>query len=358
MTTLTTTTKTKGSAYMTFATLTLALCSCDKASVDSFSLLQEEKQFQQVSSYQPRKIDILWVIDNSGSMASSQTNLANNFSAFISRFISLNYDFHMGVTTTDAYLSDFGYGSSRSLLKDGAGSSHSGVFVMDRNTPNMTNVFITNITQGTGGSGDERAFSSFRATLANTGNAAFRRADAFLAVIIVSDEEDFSQNTINFNESYSNSQLYSVNYYKNYLDTLTNQTANGVKNYSVNTISILDAACRDFLNASSSGRKIGTRYIQLADSTSGTKGSLCSNFGDTLDIISGSILTLTSSFVLDREPIIESIVIKVDGSPIMQSAVNGWSYNPATMTISFNGNSVPREGSNISVSFDPKTIKQ
>ena len=50
-----------------------------------------------------RKVDIMWVIQNSGSMASHQAQLANNFSAFINFLLSADppIDFHIGVVTTD-----------------------------------------------------------------------------------------------------------------------------------------------------------------------------------------------------------------------------------------------------------------
>ncbi|MBS2030849.1 MAG: hypothetical protein JST54_23300 [Deltaproteobacteria bacterium] len=50
-----------------------------------------------------RKVDIMWVIQNSGSMASHQAQLANNFSGFINFLLSADppIDFHIGVVTTD-----------------------------------------------------------------------------------------------------------------------------------------------------------------------------------------------------------------------------------------------------------------
>lgn len=46
------------------------------------------------------KVDILWVVDNSGSMKNEQEALANNFEIFINDFIDRNLDFNMAVTTT------------------------------------------------------------------------------------------------------------------------------------------------------------------------------------------------------------------------------------------------------------------
>jgi hypothetical protein len=45
-------------------------------------------------------VDILWVIDNSGSMCEEQRDLAVNFDRFLTAFANENIDFQMGVTTT------------------------------------------------------------------------------------------------------------------------------------------------------------------------------------------------------------------------------------------------------------------
>ncbi len=50
-----------------------------------------------------RKVDILWVVDSSGSMAPKQARLAANFNGFINQLVTANppIDFHIAVTTTD-----------------------------------------------------------------------------------------------------------------------------------------------------------------------------------------------------------------------------------------------------------------
>lgn len=343
-----------------FALATMAtLASCSK-SADSFSILSDSKTFKQSTAYVAKPVDILWVIDNSGSMANSQTNLANSFQSFINRFQTLKYDFHMGVTTTDAYLADLYYHDPNfSKLRDGAGTSHSGVFVLDKNTPNLVSTFITNMSQGIGGYGDERAFSSFQQTLDNSLNSSFRRPGAFLAIIIVSDEDDFSHNgttpTIQMTPitNYADPLLTPISSFVTYLNNLTGSTT-AEKNYSVNIISILDASCLTQL--ANSAQRIGTRYIQLADATGGTKGSLCGNFGTTLDIISQNVLSLSTSFKLDREPVPSSIVVLVNGSAVAQNAQNGWTYDATAMSITFHGNGIPPADSDVTINFDPVSV--
>lgn len=352
---------------------------CQKSN-DSFSLLAEQSTFKQASTFQPRKIDILWVIDNSGSMQSSQENLIENFNSFIQKFQTLNYDFHMAVTSTDAYLDalDTGgaykntycpaLGKKCSILRDGPGKDataalHSGFPILDRTISNLTGTFNLNAKQGIQGYGDERAFQSLKVALQNTTNSAFLRPDAFLAVIIVSDEDDFSHSaltpaleTLPSNGYLTDSRIHKVSDYVSFLDTLTKSTP-GSRNYAVNTISILDEACKTELNTTFTGRKIGKRYMEIADLTGGVKTSLCDNFGTSLQLISDMVLTLSSSFKLDREPIPSTINVIVDGQSVSNDSVNGWTYDATALTVNFHGTSIPSADSQISITFDPVTVK-
>src|SRR5262245_51904437 len=50
-----------------------------------------------------RKVDILWVVDSSGSMAPKQARLASNFNNFVDQLVNANppIDFHIAVISTD-----------------------------------------------------------------------------------------------------------------------------------------------------------------------------------------------------------------------------------------------------------------
>ena len=366
----------------TVASLAAVLFAGCAKSADSFSLLSDEATFKQSTSFSQRPVDILWVIDNSGSMDISQRQLADNFQSFINRFSSLGYDFRMAVTTTDAYR-DYHYGTTtRSRLKDRGRDTKgtlsncgddsdlfTGIRVMDKNTPNLNQVFLKNITQGVCGSGDERGLSSMEMALSNPQNADFHRPGAFLSVIIVSDEKDLSYyDWQNGTSSYSHYDylpnpkpaLFPISRFTDFLNTLTGSVSGGVRNYSVSTIAVLDQACADELNAADSSgfdRTLGTRYAELADATQGTKGSLCEPFGDTLSTISEKIVNLSSVFKLDREPVVETILVKVDGRVIPQDGSNGWTYDASTVSIQFHGSAIPAGGADIKIFFDPTSVK-
>jgi hypothetical protein len=144
-----------------------------------------------------------------------------------------------------------------------------------------------------------------------------------------------------------------------YLDTYTKRPANSVANYSVSAITASDATCISQLNTDGfTERKTGQRYSQLVGLTGGVKGSLCSDFGNTLQLISDSIIELSASFQLSRAPVVSSIRVLVDGVVVPMDTVNGWTYDTATNTLTFHGTTVPGANSNIQILFDPATVKE
>ncbi len=328
---------------------TLIYTGCEKGAGD-FSVLSETSQFQQASVFVPRKIDVLFVIDNSGSMQTSQTNLANNFPSFINYFKSKGYDFRIAVTTTDAFYGDQFVTAGCTLCNLAQAQFRGNPKVVDNNTPDLENVFKVNAQVGINGAGDERAFSSLKAALSSPLNVNFHRRDAFLSVIIVSDEEDFSHVGSNWNESYTNPGLFAVSIYKDFLQTFT--AGQATSDFSVSTISVIDEACRATLGGVA---KVATRYMELAAITGGTKNSLCNSFATVLDNISASIAAQTQAeFQLNKKPLVESIRVLIDGAVVPQNNTSGWSYDSVTLKLKINGSAYqPSAGSSITINFDP-----
>lgn len=340
----------------------ISACGSEKP---TFSLLEDTNTFLQKGNEVNNKIDILWVIDNSGSMETSQQNVADNFNFFINDFISKGYDFRIAVTTTEAYKVNFGGAESKARFKDGG----SGYYIIDKDTPEITATFIGTIIQGISGSGDERAFSSIATALSyetSPGvllNESFVRPDSFFAVIIISDEDDFSHDTKTFmGGNYGYDGLHSVQSYVDFLDALTS-SAPDRRRYTVNAIGIWDDACYADLTDDWPGRLIGTRMGELVDLTGGIKGSLCGNFGQSLSDISSSIIQLSSQFFLDREPLPETIKVIVNGVVVPNKDDNagpssgGWSYDAEANSVLFYGSYIPEQGATISITFDPAGLR-
>jgi hypothetical protein len=335
-----------------FLSLLSVLLSCagDKP---TFSLLVEDEEFRQSPDFINNKIDVLFVVDNSSSMGDDQTNLTANFRPFIQKFQLQGYDFHIGVTATDAWKATVEGRTTMAKLKDGLTTPKSGYPIITNSTPDIEGAFLINAKTGTAGSGDERAFSSFKDALLSTLNAGFRRDEAFLAVVIVSDEDDFSNNTSTATTNYSSPGLHTVQSYVDFLSSYTNSTST-YKRFSTSAIYTVDAACR---TSKGSGR-VGVRYKQLIDATEGISGSICdTSFATSLQLIAGRISELSTQFYLGREPVPSSIRVWVNDVEILENVSNGWTYHSDTNSIRFHGSAIPPQDAKIRVSFDPVTIK-
>lgn len=340
-----------------------SLAGCGKSSV-SYSLLEASSGFSQADATVNNKLDILWVVDNSGSMDPLQQNLANNFSSFISNFQTKGYDFQLAVTTSDAYLATSSYRNqpARAAYRDGG----FGFPIISPSTPNLIQTFIANATQGSSGSGDERVFQSMATALASPLNSGFPRPGAFLAVVILSDEDDFSDpNRVEgswlyggpADHSYSNPGLVSIDSVIANLDQVTGSTA-GSRRFNVSAITVLDNTCLASHQAQAPAAIIGQRYVELANRTNGVLGSVCDpSFSSSLQFIQQRIAELLTAFKLDRLPIPSTIRAFVNGVLVPQDAANGWTYDSSSNSVIFHGTGVPPSNARIQIAFDPVGIQ-
>jgi hypothetical protein len=164
-----------------------------------------------------RKVDILFMIDDSGSMKDKQTNLKANFPNFIDVLNTIQGglpDIHLGVATSDA--GTWAADDMQSSPPNGTGCSARGKQGNLQTDPSVTGPYIsdtadmmggrtTNYTGtldaaftaiadvGTLGCGFEQHLEAIHEALNNNAaNGGFLRPDAYLAVIILSDEDDCS----------------------------------------------------------------------------------------------------------------------------------------------------------------------
>jgi hypothetical protein len=157
-----------------------------------------------------RAADVLFVIDDSGSMAEEQASLRANFSRFMSVLQTLDGgqpDLHIGVATSDLGTS----ATDGSVFGTAFGCSGKGDDGNLRTTPTVTGRFIVDdglgnhnysgtledafsalADVGTKGCGIEQHIGSMERALENPANAGFVRDDAVLAVVIIGDEDDCS----------------------------------------------------------------------------------------------------------------------------------------------------------------------
>ena len=149
-------------------------------------------------------IDILFVIDNSNTMAQEQKNLVDNFPKFIGAIEAIQppiKSYHVGVITTDigAGTTDpsgcKGKGDDGKLQHTPMSSGCSAAYPKYLTGPNasMARDFACIANLGVGGCGFEQQMeSALRALTSQPYNQGFLRKNAPLAIIFITDEDDCS----------------------------------------------------------------------------------------------------------------------------------------------------------------------
>ncbi|CAN5922016.1 hypothetical protein BH11MYX3_BH11MYX3_30730 [soil metagenome] len=186
-----------------------------------------------------QKLDLLFVIANSGSMGEEQANLVANFPTFISVLDASGLDYRVAVTTTARdyhYQMSFPIGGS---IPSNTGAGDDGRMLkpascnmtkrwIDKGDPTPAQTFSCVANVGTGGNSDEMPLGAMRDAfedrMMDNTNAGFRRSDALLGVVFLTDENDCSYEqsvTLGFSESLCSNQMEPATNYVAFLDSYT-----------------------------------------------------------------------------------------------------------------------------------------
>jgi hypothetical protein len=267
-----------------------------------------EEIFHQTAR-ETKKLDILWVVDDSGSMSDEQTALGTNFSAFIDAFIMKDVDFKMAITTTDtSSINKKGkmvYGSDTKLTSAKAAE----------NVTQFKADFKSLVKVGISGDGYEKGLEAAEGFLPRY--PGFLRSDAYLAVVVISDEPDQSSKTV---EAYTD-------YYKSF------KSEGGL----VKVYSIVDTTGTSTLEK---------RYALASANTAGTVADIHNSFYNSLSDMGDTIINLLDSFALANNPVAGSLKVYVNGSE-----TTSYSYDAASRSIKFDQGSLPPVGAEVKVTY-------
>lgn len=175
-----------------FLSLLLILgCQADPADklIPKLDKVLVDKSFNDVS-FNPA-VDILFIIDDSGSMSSYQSRLAENAQLFIDQFLNTKFiDYHIGVTSSSTSY-------SYSLADDGKLSQFEGYNFVSRQTPDAAFVLANLMKLGTRGDATEEFLSipalAFSPVALLDDKLDYYRPDAHLAIFVLTDTEDQSK---------------------------------------------------------------------------------------------------------------------------------------------------------------------
>jgi len=270
------------------------------------------EEFQQVDLY--NEADILFVVDDSASMAEEQAVLTENFAVFTEVLVDTEASFHLGVVTTDVS------GDQAGLLRGG---------VITPGTADLAAALLEALEVGTGGSREEQGLAA--ASLALDGrNPDFLRPAGKLSVVVYSDEDDHSPGPV-----------------LGYLDSIAGVA--GAGGWSIHgVVGDLPDGCISGDGAADSGE----RYIDAVLFTDGYVDSICNtDHSDILTRVGLEATGLLDTFPLAGLPNPSTIVVWVDDVRIPERPIDGWTYHPGENAIVFHGRAVPRPGMRIGVEY-------
>ena len=304
------------------------------------------------------KVDVLWVVDDSGSMSWVQEELADNFDEFFSSSNVNEADYHIAVTTTLTTDGNCigGFGTQTCPVDEMCGhyTSCSG---NDRYLTNLSsnpdnqfrcNVKVSDQVNPSRPSSDsaEGALQAARYFLSApliddpAANGGFLRDDAKLHIIAVSDEEDQSEGPID---------LY-VDFFRN---------LKGFRNDSLIAFSAIaapDGGC-SYSGGSASG---DARYETVVAEMNGRFQSICApDWTSMMQNLGLDSLGLQVEFFLSRAADPSTLTVYInDGSgesavsQTSDGATDGYFYDATSNSVVFNPQSIPPRGSTIRVVYE------
>jgi hypothetical protein len=265
-------------------------------------------------------VDILFVDDNSGSMAGEQLELGRKFASFASELSSVSWQ--IGVTTTDC--SNGPFGICGSLLEMGT----TGLSILTKAVPNFQAVFEQTIrrpetydpvtgrdcnTTSTCPSGDEVPLKASISAMGkrNTDNRNFFRDGADLSIVYLSDEDEESTGGSGATEAKEVVEAFNTIWPSD-------------KKFIAYGIVIRpgDQACLDQQRAAggSLAGSYATKVADLVDLTGGSLYSICdSDYSLTLKDIGRNVTRYSKSVTLAQTPIKNSV--RVVFTPAWNSTV-------------------------------------
>lgn len=282
--------------------------------------------------------DVLFVIDNSGSMVDERRAVSQNMKSFIQWAISLKADFQLGVISTQVVKG--GTYLPGELRKAG------GTRIFTKNTPNLITSFAQAARTGSGASGVgpeaglEAAQLALSPKMLNGPNKGFLRKTAGLSLVMISDEADQSTQAV---------QFY-INFFKG--------IKGGPKTDLVRVHAVIGydtvRKLRNCKHSNSGGNQnngasSAGRYKAVVDATKGALASICNtSWSHVLRQIGLLSFGQRKTYYLTRPADPKTLVVKVDGKLVAQGA-STWSYDAASNAITFA--TVPNANANIHVTY-------
>ncbi len=287
--------------------------------------------------------DMLFVIDDSGSMQDEQDELIANFQNFSDNFVGTNLDFHIGVVRAD-----LAPGHDNSAEWGILEPLPDGTSWIDPDTDNMAPVFQEVANVGAAGQGMcEMGLQASMSALSyqthpNMPNEGFYREDGLLSLVIISDEADHGPDP-GGPMGIPACGGVSPNEYISWWGNL--KGPNDADKLIFTAIVGPEGGC----GTEEDGAAEGVGYLQVVDEVGGNFLSVCeADWAEFLTELGLESAGLKTSFQLRRIPIESTLLVTVDG---VEPDPSHWSYDPVKNSISFPIEHIPAELAIVEITY-------
>ncbi len=233
------------------------------------------------------RVDVLWVIDDTSSMKDEQAAVADAFDGFIDALDQLELSWQVGVVTTD------GTGPAAGLLQGNPWIIHGGL-------DDPAAAFADAVDVGTDGQSSESglgaAWLALTEPLVSTDNRGFRRSDAALQIVVLSDADDDSADILGDDPASS------------FLDFLAEEAdRTGADTRLSAIVGPLPEGC--------SGAAPADVYTAVAEQSGGAVVSICeADFSAVTATIADATVAWPTTFPLQASPDPDTVEVQIDGN--------------------------------------------
>lgn len=315
------------------------------------------------------RVDLVFVVDDSNSMEAIQTALATEAPAFLTALEATGADYRAGVVTTD--------------MNDPSRRGRLVAPWISPADPQRGANLVAALQVGGEGSQLERglhaAWAAITPPLATHDNEGLVREDSRLAVVIVSDEDDCSdEGALPSGEPSACAQfpgsLVSVAEYAARLRSMVDDPADVAVHAIVETgVTAEQEGC--------GGLNVGSRYIELAQLLGGMVAPHCADASSLMEELALQVAGRRSSFPLSRvpDPLTISVILAQDVEPLGDdddsaaspagtevdpnealvgasvpedpTRTNGWTWDEASNTLQLWGQALPGLGDAVQIRY-------
>ena len=266
-------------------------------------------------------VDVVWVVDNSGSMAQEQARLVADIEEYYVWFDTLGLDYHMGVITTDIVTPTMG------------GRLQGTPAWVDASVTDGLGVLSAALNVGTEDQGDESGLAAMQLALSepvlSTENAGFYRPEAHLVIVFLSDEPEQSgvpsSDYIGFLQGLKPDP------------TLIQVSA---------IVGDRGAGCASTCDGAPNDAQPGDAYLDVMDAFDGLFGSICTcDLSSILDTLGVESTLYAREFTLSSVPVTSGDVhVYLDGVETLD-----WTYDAANNRVVFD--TPPRDGTRVEILY-------